>query len=209
MKIMKKTITTLAFAATSPIAFGAAGIYDSFIFTTTNGTSPAFYYGLGGGTAFDGADLGTFDRDAGDTLQFGGQQKSFKNNSTDVTAHTLHYSINGGSFQTVALNFQWNNGDAGAPAGLNNGGDQQWGGDVTGSNASFTVSSDVIAGLANGTYTVDVFSSITTNGVNAAGTINNDNGGSNYTATFTVVPEPSSAALLGLGGLALILRRRK
>ena len=28
-------------------------------------------------------------------------------------------------------------------------------------------------------------------------------------ATLTVVPEPSSAALLGLGGLALILRRRK
>ena len=27
--------------------------------------------------------------------------------------------------------------------------------------------------------------------------------------TFTAVPEPSSAALLGLGGLALILRRRK
>lgn len=28
-------------------------------------------------------------------------------------------------------------------------------------------------------------------------------------ASFTVVPEPSSTALLGLGGLALILRRRK
>jgi hypothetical protein len=29
------------------------------------------------------------------------------------------------------------------------------------------------------------------------------------TVTLTAVPEPSSAALLGLGGLTLILRRRK
>jgi len=28
-------------------------------------------------------------------------------------------------------------------------------------------------------------------------------------ASFTTVPEPSAAALLGLGGVALILRRRK
>ncbi|MBK1830205.1 PEP-CTERM sorting domain-containing protein [Verrucomicrobiaceae bacterium R5-34] len=32
---------------------------------------------------------------------------------------------------------------------------------------------------------------------------------SNSTLTITTVPEPSSAALLGLGGLALIMRRRK
>jgi len=42
-----------------------------------------------------------------------------------------------------------------------------------------------------------------------------DNSSSNSKASFiqgiqlTTVPEPSSAALLGLGGLALILRRRK
>lgn len=33
--------------------------------------------------------------------------------------------------------------------------------------------------------------------------------GMNLSAQFTVVPEPSSTALLGLGGLALILRRRR
>ena len=31
----------------------------------------------------------------------------------------------------------------------------------------------------------------------------------NYGVTYTAVPEPSSTALLGLGGLALMLRRRK
>ncbi len=35
------------------------------------------------------------------------------------------------------------------------------------------------------------------------------NGGSGQTIALALVPEPSSAALLGLGGLALILRRSK
>lgn len=35
------------------------------------------------------------------------------------------------------------------------------------------------------------------------------NGGTGQTVALAMVPEPSSAALLGLGGLALILRRRK
>jgi len=34
-------------------------------------------------------------------------------------------------------------------------------------------------------------------------------GGADFSYTITAVPEPSSAALLGLGGIALILRRRK
>ena len=39
---------------------------------------------------------------------------------------------------------------------------------------------------------------------------NNGNAGSAATVAFSAVtPEPSSTALLGLGGLALILRRRK
>ena len=39
---------------------------------------------------------------------------------------------------------------------------------------------------------------------------NNGNSGSAHTVAFSAVtPEPSSTALLGLGGLALILRRRK
>ncbi|MBK1831930.1 PEP-CTERM sorting domain-containing protein [Verrucomicrobiaceae bacterium R5-34] len=41
-----------------------------------------------------------------------------------------------------------------------------------------------------------------TGGINSASTIDN-------VALTTIVPEPSSAALLGLGGLALIMRRRQ
>lgn len=41
--------------------------------------------------------------------------------------------------------------------------------------------------------------------------VSNDGGDANnlYANSFTVVPEPSSAALLGMGGLALVLRRRR
>ncbi len=42
---------------------------------------------------------------------------------------------------------------------------------------------------------------------NAQGSLTVDNVA--YGITYTAVPEPSSAALVGLGGLALILRRRK
>jgi len=198
---MKKTILTLTFASMSSAAFGAAGIFDSYLFTSTNGTSPAVFYDIGATTGnpdFDNANLGTFD--VGDTLQIGGQQKSYKNNGTDVTAHTLFYKIDGGSFQTVALNFQTNEPTAG---------DQQWGGDIEGANGTFTVSSDILNGLSSGNYVLTVYSTITTNGTDADTTIFNNNGTKNYTASFTVVPEPSSAALLGLGGVALLFRRRK
>ena len=198
---MKKTILALTFASMSSAAFGAAGIFDQFLFTSTDGSSPDVFYDIGassGNTDFDGADLGTFN--LGDTFQIGGQQKSYKNDSTDVSAHTLFYSVDGGGFQTVALNFQ---SDLATP------GDQQWGGDEQGSNATFTVSLDLLDGLSAGNHTLAVYTTITTNGTNADTTIFNNNGASNYTATFTSVPEPSSFALLGLGGLALIMRRRK
>ena len=46
-------------------------------------------------------------------------------------------------------------------------------------------------------------------GAQNAGQGTNDGYSDNLNLTITTVPEPSSAALLGLGGLALILRRRK
>ncbi len=198
---MKKTILALTLASMSSAAFGAAGIFDSYLFTSTNGTAPDVFYDIGATTGnddFDGADLGSFS--LGDTFQIGGQQKSYKNTGTNVTAHTLFYSVDGGAYQTVALNWQH---DLATP------GDQQWGGDVEGGNGTFTVSSDILSGLSAGNHTLTVYTTITTNGVDADGTIYNSNGAKNYTATFTSVPEPSSAALLGLGGLALIMRRRK
>jgi hypothetical protein len=155
-----------------------------------------------------GSGLGTFS--VGDTLQIGGQQKSWKSDGTNVTGHGISCRVYSGtpsgSFTTVNLPFQWNTGDSGAPAGLNNFGDQQWGGDIQGANNSLVLSTNVLAGLTPGSYTLDVYSFITTE--NPTSPIFNNVGGNNYKATFTVIPEPASAALGLVGGLLLLRRRR-
>ena len=204
-----KLLSIVSLVACAGVSHGAAGIYDSFVFTTTTGAAPLTFYDIGAVTSnpdFNGADLGVFT--VGDSLQLGGQQKSFKNDSTDVTGHRVYWRIGSGSFTTVNLAFQWNTGDSGAPSGLNNFGDQQWGGDVQGANGSLVLSSNVLSGLTPGNYTLEVYSEISTNGVDAAATIGNVNGGNNYKANYTVVPEPSAALLGGLGVLALLRRRR-
>ncbi|MBT8036430.1 MAG: PEP-CTERM sorting domain-containing protein [Verrucomicrobiae bacterium] len=96
-----------------------------------------------------------------------------------------------------------------------------WVGDADASGTGWSFTTDATYGTfsilgASGPGTYD----ITTAGVSdvAAGTditfgyLGGAGGGeelSSFTITAAPVPEPSSTALLGLGGLALILRRRK
>lgn len=186
------------------ISFGAAGIFDELLWTTTstpfNFANTTFYEidsdfsNLFGATEFNGANLGTFNVD--DTLFLSGEQKSFKNSGTDVTSHTLFWSVSGtgGSGSgSLAYSFEADLG----------GGDQRWGAANSGN-----ITSNILSGLSAGDYTLSVWSRITTNGTDAATEIFNNQGGSNYNATFTVVPEPSAALLGGLGMLFLLRRRR-
>ncbi|MEO5714548.1 MAG: hypothetical protein ABIT37_13765 [Luteolibacter sp.] len=189
----------------SGTSFGAAGMFSQFVFTTTSGTTPLTFYDIGavtGNPDFQGSNLGTFT--VGSNYYLGGQQRSYKDNGTDVTGHGISWRVYSGSpsgsFATVAMPFQFN-------TGVNN--DQQWGGDSQGSNADpIEISTNILAGLPNGTYTLEVFTFITTNNVNEAATVFNNVGGSNYQASFTVIPEPASA-MLGILGSVLLLRRRK
>jgi hypothetical protein len=209
---MKKLLSAVAALVISgSAAFGGAGIYDSFVIVD------GAFYDIGATTPnpdFQGAFLGTFDPTH--TFMFGGQQKSFKNDGTDVTGHQLQFRVYqttpSGTFNVINYSFQWNFGDPGAPGNLGNPGDQQWGTDVQGANTGDDSVMFSLAGLAPGTYTLEVFSLITTNGVNAAPTIFNNQGGANYTATFTVIPEPSSLSLLAgpalLGAWFYVRRRR-
>ncbi len=192
-----KSTALLVLLLTTSLSHGAAGIFESFVFTTT-GSGNTFYDGLAA-TAnpdFNGANLGTFN--VGNTFFVGGQHKLFKDNGTDVTASSLSWrvfiSAPSGAFTAVNMPFQTNLG----------GNDQQWGGNIQGANGSQVNSTNILAGLTPANYRLEIFTTINTNGVNAASVINQGN----YTANFTVIPEPSGA-LLGLLGSALILRRRR
>jgi hypothetical protein len=71
---------------------------------------------------------------------------------------------------------------------------------------------NLLTGLSNGNYTFEVYFQGTTNGLGgAANPIFLNNGGANYKATFTVVPEPSILALLAGAALlgACFFRRRR
>jgi hypothetical protein len=183
-------------------AQGAAGMFDQFVIVNTGSS---LYYDIGattGNPEFLGSDLGAFDLSMGSTLSLGGQGKSYKNSGSNVTGMQLMYRVYQGaptgSFTTLSYAFQIDNVN-----GVPN--DQQWGTDVAGSNGSAFFTSDILSGLANGSYSLEVFSQITTD----SGTILNDNGGSNFAASFTVVPEPSRAILAFLGLGTLIMRRRR
>lgn len=198
-----KIIHCLFLAALLPLSsFGAAGMFDQFVIVNTGGVA---YFDIGATTAnpdFQGATLGTFTSSS--SLLLGGQGKSWKNSGTDVTGMQLFYRIwqgtPSGSFSQFNYAFQFN---------IGVGGDQQWGSDVAGANGSAFYTGNLLNGLANGNYNLEIFSRITTNGVNAASQIFNNAGGNNYTASFSVVPEPSRVlfGLLGLG--ALVFRRRR
>lgn len=189
------------------ISFGAAGIFDSLLWTTTSSPfsfgSSTFYNidptsGLFGSTDFDGASLGNFNPT--DSLYLWGEQKSFKDNGSDVTAHTLHYQILDSGSSIVgsgAFNMAF--------AADLGGGDQRWASAFDGS----TDSGDVLSGLGQGSYTLEVWSSINTNGTDADPQIFNNNGTNNYVASFSIVPEPSVSAVACLSLAGLLLRRRR
>ncbi len=150
--------------------------------------------------SLEGDDLGTFDTTAGQTLVItGAVGRTYKNLGSNVTGVRFHYSVAAaGEAHSFTVE------ELGWTADLNNGnGDQEWG-------SATWAPVDLLAGLSSGSYELQVFMSGQSDTDPEFFRDNRFNGvPRNYTATFTVVPEPSSAALLGLGGLALILRRRK
>ena len=204
---MKKQIQALAIAliASSASSFGAAGIFDSFAIVRLASNT---YYDIGATTAnpeFQGASFGTINSVTGN-LQLGGQTKTFKNSGSDVTGSRIWYRVwsgtASGAFSSLNYAFQINNVNSVT-------GDQQWGTDVAGSNTTAFFTSNLVSGRANGNYTLEVYTEISTNGVNAANPIASNNGGSNFQATFTVVPEPATWGLLAASlTLAVVFRRR-
>ncbi len=154
------------------IGFNAqdAGIFESYAILKINNGSNAYYdlQAVTGNTDLNGANLGTFT--TGQTLVFvGGENKTWKNGGGDVTGGKISYRVYtgtpSGAFSDVNFGFLEN---------LGGNGDQKWG--------STSGTTDVLAGLPNGVYTLEVYTEAYTN----VGTKYSNNGGANYKATFTV-----------------------
>ncbi len=217
---MKKSLAVLAaLTLTAGSAFADAGIFGGYAGIVING-SPIQWFNLvdlgnDGAGAFQGANFGTFNPLAGNTLSLGGAEGLvFKNNGSDVTGVTFNYRIYptgpaSGSFTAVGRDFTADAPFADAAGNqFANAGDQKWANNQ-GSGTQPPV--NLLSGLANGTYRMEIFFSGTTNGVNANSNLFLNNNGPNYLATFTVIPEPSTYAtmLAGAMGAGLVAFRRR
>lgn len=194
-----KSLIAICGLLTVGTSFGATGIFGSYvdIFTTTS----TVYKGenFSSSPSFNGANLGTFN--LADTLIITRSQiDTYKNGGGDVTGAEIQYRVyltgqTPGAFSTQSYGWQSNATyvDYGGMT-VTGGGDQAWG-----NTADINLNPGV-----TGNYTVEVFFKAFTN----EGDRFSNNGGGNFKATFSVVPEPSAALLGGLGVLALLRRRR-
>ena len=147
----------------------ATGIFESYAVLKINGGGNTYYdlQATTGNPDFNGLDLGTFTN--GQTLVFvGGENKTWKNSGGDVTGGRIHYRVYmetpSGSFSNVSFNWIQNLGN----------GNQKWG--------ATTGTTNVLSGLPNGEYTLEVYTEADTN----LGPRYSNNDGANYKATFTV-----------------------
>ncbi len=209
---MKKILLTLAaLMVVSSVTQAATGIFGSYIGINPNGGGNTWYGAEEWGnniTDFDGANLGSFNWFSGDTLTISAfQVHTFKNSGGNVLGAELQYRVyktgdSPGSFNVISANFLADAPFTGAQGSTaTGGGDQNWGRNP-GSYAN------LLAGLSPLTltnYTVEVYFRADTN----EGDRFSNNGGANYKATFNLVPEPSSALLLGAAALGMTVFRRR
>jgi hypothetical protein len=200
-KLALALVCSAVFIAAS--AQATTGIFGGYIVLDINGAGDTFYRlenpGDTTNPAFNGTNLGTFDPDVNSLFFSGGEALTFKNSGGDVTGAAIYYRIfetgnPTGSFNSANLPFAAN---IGGTAGNE---DQRW--------QSFAPNDNLLFGLAPGNYTLQTYVDATTN----EGTRFLNNGGANYSASFTVVPEPSSLSLLAgpaiLGAWFFVRRRR-
>ena len=167
---MKKiySLCLMVFAIASTFAQDA-GIFESYVVLNAKNAGNVYYdmQATTDNLDFNGANLGTF-ADTESLIFAGGENKTWKNNGGDVTGGKILYSVYSttpsGTFSEVTFGFLEDLGN----------GNQKWG-----STAGAT---NLISGLAAGTYTLEVYSEASTN----VGTKYSSNGGANYIATFEV-----------------------
>jgi len=212
---MKKLlIAAVASIAFSSGAFAGVGIFGSYIGINANGGGNTWYgaqeWGGNPTPDFQGGNFGSINYVSGGSLVISAYQvQTYKFDAGDITGANLYYRVykqgdTPGSFSSAIVAGFISNSPFTAANGstANGGGDQNWGLGV-GSYAN------LLTGVnSTGTWNVEIYFDATSN----EGTQFSNNGGANYIATFTAVPEPSTYALLAMGAVALggyAMRRRR
>ena len=226
-KLMKCILVGLVFVGSNQWSRAGVNIIDDFIILKALGTGATFsgekYYDVKRDASllnpnFSGANLGTFNilstdvTIGGNTYSAGGLlQLSGAELKTDVTGGgdyqnsgnfaRMFYAVtaagvNPSSFTTLSMGLireAWPN--------------------YTWANTSTSV--NLLQGLAVGSYKLTAYfetnGSYFTSSQQFYSISPDNNGGSNYVATFNVVPEPSTGMMMGLGiaGLLVVRRFRK
>jgi hypothetical protein len=153
-------------------------------------------WGTSSGTGVPTYNLGTFVYGQNTLTLTGFSMDTYKGSGSDVTGASLYYSLTGNSGPYIPVG--WN-----SESDLSDGGSSQ---NQVWSNQS--LSTNLLTGLNPGTYTIDIYGEAFTSDGNSYA----NNGNPNYVATFTVVPEPSTWAMMFGGLVALVgfqrLRRK-
>jgi hypothetical protein len=207
MKTPRYILIALALFSLPERLLAEAGIWQSYgIFSSVNNSNSSLlnqYYDMQANffPDFNNNNFGTFNlSDSSNLLQLkGGELSLFKNNFWDVSAATMYYrvwdnAIGSGSTTFSSVAFGYMSGD-GNP-------NQKWG--TSGLNIN------LLNGLAaQKTYSIEVYFDINTNQSGDAAKRYDSNSGANYIATFSTIPEPSSAGLMALGAAGLLALRRR
>ena len=189
---MKKFLVFAVAVAMAACAFGQAATWmgNSYIWADVDGAGQTWYDASGTGQAagaFNGHDFGIVS-----SLVIGGEVQSYGDNDGVANPAYMNYSIDSGAFAPIQLDWY-------EYANNNN-----WFHTLTGE--------DVADGLSAGEHTLAIYFSKPSTDIGAApdGNLYDSNDRANYNATFetTAIPEPATMSLLGLGALAMVLRRK-
>jgi hypothetical protein len=159
---------------------------STFYETTDNTANPQLSDGFG-----SLAEGGTF------TIQ-GFEFNTFEDNGSEITEMNMVWTVD---------DFATTNQIQITSAPAKDGNNRFW--QITTSTQNL-LNNNGVGALAEGAYTFQAYFEGFTNGVNTDGNIFLNNGGDNYSASFTVVPEPGTYALIaGMFGLAFVALKRR
>jgi hypothetical protein len=194
---MKNIFVTLGAATLLSISLNAAtGFFGNTYVVADGGT---FYQAVGSDGVNPQLSTGFGQLLEGGTFNIEGfELNTFEDNGSEITHMNLFWTVDGFT-NTHQIQI--------TPAPAKTGNDRFW--QIT-SGTQNLLDNNGVGQLAPGNYTFQAYFEGFTNGFNTPGNIFLNNGGSDYSAPFEVVPEPSSYALLA-GFLALTwvaVRRR-